>query len=204
MASASESTASQGIVSVPDASHPVSDPPTISHPMLSSSPQPRPVTALQSQSNAARATPLHARIRSVSDLTAMTPHQHQAGHDSRHEEATPPLQESQASSHTASQSFSGPVGYLANRWNLGSSFSTPSTQGSARDEFTRYESKFSHYQLYCHGPQPRETEKELPKLTRLLGPISSHRHRVLLKLLKHRASPSHSSDLHYRLKDRLS
>ncbi|KAG5941132.1 hypothetical protein E4U53_007469, partial [Claviceps sorghi] len=61
-----------------------------------------------------------------------------AGATSKPNDASPPQAQSQEvpswkeSEHTPkflSHSFSGPIGYLANRWNLGSSFSTPSTLG---------------------------------------------------------------------------
>jgi metal-dependent amidase/aminoacylase/carboxypeptidase family protein len=46
-------------------------------------------------------------------------------------------QELQQKPRAMSQSFSGSVGYLANRWNLGSSFSTPSTLGRGPDDSLR-------------------------------------------------------------------
>lgn len=46
----------------------------------------------------------------------------------------PSSQRSQEGLEAMAHSFASSVGYLANRWNLGSSFSTPSTLGRGRDD----------------------------------------------------------------------
>ncbi|KAJ6445816.1 homeobox transcription factor [Purpureocillium lavendulum] len=51
----------------------------------------------------------------------------------------PSSQRSQEGSDAPVPSFSSSVGYLANRWNLGSSFSTPSTLGRGGDDSIRLE-----------------------------------------------------------------
>ncbi|GJN83656.1 hypothetical protein PLIIFM63780_007205 [Purpureocillium lilacinum] len=51
----------------------------------------------------------------------------------------PSSQRSQEGSDAPIPSFSSSVGYLANRWNLGSSFSTPSTLGRGGDDSLRLE-----------------------------------------------------------------
>ncbi|GAO16146.1 hypothetical protein UVI_02040410 [Ustilaginoidea virens] len=71
--------------------------------------------------------------RSYSDVVVATP---------RHRGASPPQSRTHEASsrrsddsfESLSRSFSNPVGYLANRWNLGSSFSTPSTLGRGVDD----------------------------------------------------------------------
>ncbi|KAH8890850.1 hypothetical protein GQ53DRAFT_824097 [Thozetella sp. PMI_491] len=64
--------------------------------------------------------------------------------DATPEAGTPPQKgsasEPGSSSQGLSQSFSSTVGYLANRWNPGSSFSTPSTLGNRGEESIRLES----------------------------------------------------------------
>ncbi|KAF7543757.1 hypothetical protein G7Z17_g10485 [Cylindrodendrum hubeiense] len=93
--------------------------------------------------------PLHQTpsiSRSHSDIITSTPVP--ASHDGiprSHPDITPkhedfsPSQESQDGSHSLSRSMSSSVGYLANRWNLGSSFSTPSTIGRGGDDSFRLE-----------------------------------------------------------------
>ncbi|QUC18303.1 uncharacterized protein UV8b_02544 [Ustilaginoidea virens] len=76
--------------------------------------------------------------RSYSDVVVATP---------RHRGASPPQSRTHEASsrrsddsfESLSRSFSNPVGYLANRWNLGSSFSTPSTLGRGVDDSLRLE-----------------------------------------------------------------
>ncbi|KAH7163295.1 hypothetical protein B0J13DRAFT_538300 [Dactylonectria estremocensis] len=84
--------------------------------------------------------------RSHSDLIASTPiPMSNDGIPRSHLDITPkhdslsPSQESQDGSHSLSSSMSSSVGYLANRWNLGSSFSTPPTLGRGGDDSFRLE-----------------------------------------------------------------
>lgn len=115
-----------------DPTHPASDPPRRphsprmpSHDLVSSQPD---VTAA--------ATPARGLVRSRSDVTDFV-RQEARHHDRRDDaqEASPSSsQETPASAHVYPQ---GSVGSLANRRNLGSSFSTPSTQGSGRSDYAR-------------------------------------------------------------------
>lgn len=76
--------------------------------------------------------------RSCSDAVIATPRSHDPlPPQSRCQQG--PLPNSEPPLRSISQSFaSTPVGYLANRWNLGSSFSTPSSMGRAHDDTSRY------------------------------------------------------------------
>ncbi|KAG5919059.1 hypothetical protein E4U42_006617 [Claviceps africana] len=67
--------------------------------------------------------------RSFSDVVAAvaTPKPHATSPPQTQSQEVPSWKESEHTPQFLSHSFSGPVGYLANRWNLGSSFSTPST-----------------------------------------------------------------------------
>lgn len=79
--------------------------------------------------------------RSYSDAAIVTPRTGGMGHD-----VSPPLSQEAPSSQRSQDSeaighsFSSSVGYLANRWNLGSSFSTPSTLGRGGDDSLRLDS----------------------------------------------------------------
>ncbi|KAG6070291.1 hypothetical protein E4U16_007024 [Claviceps sp. LM84 group G4] len=75
--------------------------------------------------------------RSCSDVVIATPRSHDPlPQQSRYQQG--PVPDSEPPLRSISQSFaSTPVGYLANRWNLGSSFSTPSSMGRAHDDASR-------------------------------------------------------------------
>ncbi|KAG6186330.1 hypothetical protein E4U27_008457 [Claviceps purpurea] len=75
--------------------------------------------------------------RSCSDVAIATPRSHDPlPPQSRCQQG--PMPNSEPPLRSISQSFaSTPVGYLANRWNLGSSFSTPSSMGRAHDDTSR-------------------------------------------------------------------
>ncbi|KAG5915352.1 hypothetical protein E4U61_004704 [Claviceps capensis] len=75
--------------------------------------------------------------RSCSDAAIATPRSHDPlPPQSRCQQG--PMPNSEPPLRSISQSFaSTPVGYLANRWNLGSSFSTPSSIGRAHDDTSR-------------------------------------------------------------------
>ncbi|KHN95321.1 homeobox transcription factor [Metarhizium album ARSEF 1941] len=81
--------------------------------------------------------------RSHSDAAIVTP---RSGGMGRHTDVLPPQSQevplSQRSQDAESRGhfFSSSVGYLANRWNLGASFSSPSTLGRGRDDSSRLES----------------------------------------------------------------
>ncbi|OAQ72751.1 homeobox transcription factor [Pochonia chlamydosporia 170] len=81
--------------------------------------------------------------RSYSEAAIATPRPGGTGHD---DDASPPQSQEVPSSQRSqdsepmNHSFSSSVGYLANRWNLGSSFSTPSTLGRGADDSPRLES----------------------------------------------------------------
>ncbi|KIE01996.1 homeobox transcription factor, partial [Metarhizium majus ARSEF 297] len=81
--------------------------------------------------------------RSYSDAAIVTP---RTGGIGRHIDTLPPQSQEAPSSQRSQDSesmrhsFSSSVGYLANRWNLGSSFSSPSTLGHGEDEPVRLES----------------------------------------------------------------
>ncbi|KAG6037636.1 hypothetical protein E4U19_001883 [Claviceps sp. Clav32 group G5] len=77
--------------------------------------------------------------RSCSDVVIATPRSHDPlPQQSRYQQGPVPDSEPPLRSISQSQSFaSTPVGYLANRWNLGSSFSTPSSMGRAHDDTSR-------------------------------------------------------------------
>lgn len=86
----------------------------------------------RSYSEAAIATPRvgHSIGNSVSAMVSdATPSQSQEA---------PSSQKSHDSSESMTHSFSGSMGYLANRWNIGSSFSTPSTLARGGDDSIRY------------------------------------------------------------------
>ncbi|KAH6997786.1 hypothetical protein BKA56DRAFT_566104 [Ilyonectria sp. MPI-CAGE-AT-0026] len=117
----------------PEKTFPASDPAS-SRPTNSINASPRPLHQTPSIS------------RSHSDIIASTPLP--AGHEGiprSYPEITPkhdefsPSHESQDGSHSLSSSMSSSVGYLANRWNLGSSFSTPATLGRGGDDSFRFE-----------------------------------------------------------------
>ncbi|KAF7563509.1 hypothetical protein G7046_g632 [Stylonectria norvegica] len=114
-------------------------PGTVSDPVVSRAPDDSPAVQQQhphtspslprSQSQIIHSTPVSASHESVArDQPDVTP---------RHIEPSP-TQEFQAGSHSLSSSLSSSIGYLANRWNLGSSFSTPSTLGRSSDESFKY------------------------------------------------------------------
>ena len=95
----------------------------------------------------------------VNSTPPASPHaqEHHQGHDPGSAQQLPSLDQSERDVHqdtspkgdlpssqeserdgNPSQSFSASVGYLSNRWNLGSSFSTPSTLGRGPDDSLRY------------------------------------------------------------------
>ncbi|KJZ72661.1 hypothetical protein HIM_08020 [Hirsutella minnesotensis 3608] len=107
----------------PAASWPA-DPQSVSPPFNRTSPD-------QAQTLTDVATPRHASQENAS--------QARPGATPLLGEDAPSSQQSQAHDST-SYSFSSSVGYLANRWNLGSSFSTPCSSGAAADDSPRPDS----------------------------------------------------------------
>lgn len=128
--------------------HSISSDPTTSHSVttasdktcLSSDPA-APLAAIDYGATSPRLPISPELTQSLSDAVNGTPRSsvHEHVHNSLAQITPPqrqdftPLQDSQDGSRL-SQSFSSSVGYLANRWNIGSSFSTPSSLGRGMDE----------------------------------------------------------------------
>ncbi|KAK7430851.1 hypothetical protein QQZ08_002640 [Neonectria magnoliae] len=138
--------------SKPDKTFPASDPASsrITDPTTAS---PRPLAQTPSIS------------RSHSDIIFSTPlPASQDGMPRSYPDVTPkhddpsPSHESHDGSHSLSASMSSSVGYLANRWNLGSSFSTPSTLGRGGDDSFKLE-PFPPSSCSSEPPQPSSQSK---------------------------------------------
>lgn len=100
---------------------------------------------LPQQSPAVMATPSHGPISS-SQPPESTPQNRDV----------PSSQGSENGSQTLSHSFSSSVGYLANRWNLGSSYSTPAAPSRDIDESPRYALNCPkrYHGSYTNNPRP--------------------------------------------------
>lgn len=108
-----------------DERHPVSDPAPISSAMLSSSPYARPSTSLQGLSDNARPTSLRGHVRSFSDASSRVDGS-KKGDSVLEAQTLGPI--------SSSHSFSGTVGWLANRRNLGNSVTAPFFRTPKKDE----------------------------------------------------------------------
>lgn len=114
-------------------------------------------------------------MRSHPELVACTPiSANQDGLSRSFVDVTPnhdpsPTQDSQDGSRSLSSSMSNSVGWLSNRWNLGSSFSTPSTLGRGGDDSLKYD---------CHSLKTLVIANLDPGLNRFLhrrAPLNHHR-----------------------------
>lgn len=77
------------------------------------------------------------RSYSYSSAAIVTPRHHGTSPSLSQSQELPSSQKSEKGFESMSHSFSNSVGYLANRWNLGSSFSTPSSLGRGGDDSPR-------------------------------------------------------------------